>query len=71
MEYGWNTEEMTVRCIFIICCHDGCPGDNSGEGSSVPVFCRWLSPGNRTFLEIASMVVTWWIVACFCTVYDE
>ena len=23
---------------------------------------RWLSPGNRTFLEVASMVVTWWIV---------
>ena len=29
---------------------------------------RWLAwllgPGNRTFLEVASMVVTWWIVAC-------
>ena len=24
---------------------------------------RWLGPGNRTFLEVASMVVTWWIVA--------
>ena len=23
----------------------------------------WLWPGNRTFLEVASMVVTWWIVA--------
>ena len=23
----------------------------------------WLRPVNRTFLEVASMVVTWWIVA--------
>ena len=23
---------------------------------------RWLCPGNMTFLEVASMVVTWWIV---------
>ena len=23
----------------------------------------WLLPGNRTFLEVASIVVTWWIVA--------
>ena len=22
----------------------------------------WLAPGNGTFLEVASMVVTWWIV---------
>ena len=33
------------------------------EGSSVPVVSRWLWLGNRTFLELASMVVTWWIVA--------
>ena len=32
-----------------------------------PVFSRWLWPGNGTFLEVASMVVTWWIVA-FCAV---
>ena len=31
--------------------------------SSAPVVSRWLGPGNRTFLEVASMVVTWWIVA--------
>ena len=31
------------------------------EGSSLPVVSRWLWPGNR-FLEMASMVVTWWIV---------
>ena len=24
---------------------------------------RWLWPGNRTFLEVASIVVTWWILA--------
>ena len=28
----------------------------------------WLWPGNRTFLEVSSMVVTWWIVA-LCAVY--
>ena len=33
------------------------------EGPSVPVVSRWLGPGNRTCLEAASMVVTWWIVA--------
>ena len=31
--------------------------------SSGPVVSRWLRPGNRTLLEVASMVVTWWIVA--------
>ena len=25
------------------------------------MFSRWLRAGNRTFLEVASMVVTWWI----------
>ena len=35
----------------------------ASEGSSVPVVSRWLWPVNRTFLEVASMVVTWWIVA--------
>ena len=24
---------------------------------------RWLCPGNRPFLEVANMVVSWWIVA--------
>ena len=28
----------------------------------------WLDPGNRTFSEVASMVVTWWIVF-FCMVF--
>ena len=31
--------------------------------SSAPVVSRWLWPGNRTFLEVISIVVTWWIVA--------
>ena len=28
---------------------------------------RWLWPGNRTFLEVASLVVTWWIAAFLCS----
>ena len=32
------------------------------------VVSRWLEPGNRTFLYMASMVVTWWIVAFFALV---
>ena len=46
---------------------DYCPstseGDNESEGPSAPVISRWLWPENKTFLEVASMVVTWWIVA--------
>ena len=38
-------------------------GDNYSEGSLVPVVSRSLGPGNRIFLEVTSMVVTWWIVA--------
>ena len=37
--------------------------DNQSVGSSLPVGSRWLWPGNRTFLEMTSMVVTWWMVA--------
>ena len=33
--------------------------------SSAPVVSRWLWPGNRTFLEVDSLVVSWWIVAFF------
>ena len=40
----------------------------ASEGSLVPVVRRWLWPGNRTFLEVASTVVTWRIVV-FCAVY--
>ena len=38
-------------------------GDNQSVGSSTPVVSRWLWPGNRTFLEVVSMVVSWWIAA--------
>ena len=38
-------------------------GNNQSVGLSAPVVSRWLWPGNRTFLEVASMVVTWCIVA--------
>ena len=41
--------------------------NNQSVGSSVPVVSRWLWPGNRTILEVASMVVTWRIVAFLLT----
>ena len=41
-------------------------GYNQSVGISVPMVSRWLWPGNRIFLELASMVVTWWIVAFLC-----
>ena len=31
---------------------------------------RWLWPGNKTFLEVASVVVTWWIVSFLCSASD-
>ena len=31
--------------------------------SSVPVVSRWLWPENRTFLEVVSTVLTWWMMA--------
>ena len=39
-----------------------CLGYNQTMGLPVPMVSRWLWPGNRTYLEVASMVVTWWIV---------
>ena len=33
------------------------------SGYQYQVASRWLWPWNRTFSEVASMVVTWWIVA--------
>ena len=39
------------------------PFDNQCVTSSAPMVSRWLRPGNRTFLEVDSMVVSWWIVA--------
>ena len=40
-----------------------CSGDNQSVRSSVKVVSTWLWSENRTFWEVASMVVTWWIVA--------
>ena len=40
-------------------------GDNSSEGSSTQVVSKWLGHGNGTFLEVASIVVTYWIVDFF------
>ena len=40
-----------------------CSGDNQSVSSSALVVSSWLWPGNKTFLEAASMVVTLWIVA--------
>ena len=42
-------------------------GDNQSVESSALVVSRWLWPGSRTFLEVASMVVSWWIVAFLCS----
>ena len=39
--------------------------DNQTEGSSAPVVSRWLWPGNRTFLEVASMVDCCFFVLCY------
>ena len=56
-----NVRVYVVRyvCIYLY----WCLGDNQSVRSSVPVVSRWLWPGNRTFLEVASMVATWWLVA--------
>ena len=40
--------------------------DNS-VGQAILVVSRWLWPGNKKFLEMACMVVTWWIVAFLCS----
>ena len=40
-----------------------CMGDNQCVTSSALLVSRWLWPGNKTFLEVSCMVVTWWIVA--------
>ena len=38
-------------------------GNNQNVRSSALVVSRWLWPGNKTVLEVASMVGTWWTVA--------
>ena len=48
-------------------CLSDCPStsknDNQSVRSSVPVVSRWLWPGKMTYLEVASTMVTWWVVA--------
>ena len=39
--------------------------DNQSDWPSAWVDSRWLGLGNRRFLDVACMVVTWWIVAGF------
>ena len=56
----------------ITTCHITTDVDDLTLWLLVPAVSRWLWPGNRTFLEVASIVVTWWIVAfhpvvgCIC-----
>ena len=38
-------------------------GNNQSVGPSAPAASRWLRSGNMTFLEVASMAVTRWMVA--------
>ena len=45
--------------------------DNLSEGPSYRVVSRWLWPRNRTFLQVASMAVTWWIVTFLAVVIDQ
>ena len=40
-----------------------CLGDTQSVRSSALVVSRWLWPGNRTLLEVDSMVVSWWMVS--------
>ena len=46
-------------------CLSASEGDNQSVWSSSLEVNRWLPPGNRTFLEVASMVIPWWIVGFF------
>ena len=48
--------------------HSRSSGDYQNVWSSAPVVSKWLGRGNRTFLEVASVVVTCWIVFFFCAV---
>ena len=49
--------------------HPGwCSCDIQSVGSPVQVVSRWLWPWNRTFWEVDSMVVIWWILLFVCSV---
>ena len=57
--YWWRDTSIITRA--------GIPAIIKVSGHQYLWFTWWLWPGNRIFLEVASMVVTWWIVA-FCPV---
>ena len=59
----------TVKSIYVY--KLGCLGNNQSVGLSVPVVSRCLWPWNRTIFKVASMVVTWWIVAFLCSTCDQ
>ena len=48
---GTGTPHFDNRVIIKVSCHQ----------------YWWLRPGNRTFLDVASMVVALWLVACLCS----
>ena len=60
---GTENPEKHGSPDFILILSTRLSGDNQCAGSSAPLVSRWLGPGNRTFLEVASMAVSWWIVA--------
>ena len=46
-------------------------GQYQSVESSALVVSSWFAlPGNRVFLELASMVVTWWIVTLLSGVHN-
>ena len=51
---------MTLRFTYHLCWRSG---SNQSVRLSTPVVSSLLWPGSSTFLDMASMVVTWWIVA--------
>ena len=70
LEQRWfksRTAGQVINTVFI------CSDDNQSITSLVSVVNIWLWPGNRTLLEVASMVVTWRVVAflhrvTFCSI---
>ena len=63
LKIGWHYfVEMFIHCAKKPP-STRCSDDNKSIGSSVPVVSRWLWREKHTFLEVAIMVVTWWIMA--------
>ena len=55
----------TIHQLPTMLCTSYCWHTGQCVGSSAPVVSKWLLPRYRTFLEVASMVVTWWIYSVF------